>query len=170
MALCVEALLLGKLATSPDDARAKLEAVLASGKAAEHFACMVKCLGGPSDFLEKAETYLPKAPIIRTVAAPRDGYVDAIATREIGLAILALGGGRKRAADPIDHAVGITDILPTGMQVKSGDPLCVIHARDEAGYAAARDAIVKAIRIADSPPSKRPLVYERIAGEGVRRS
>jgi len=168
MALCVEALLLGKLATSPDNARVKLEAALTSGKAAEHFARMVTCLGGPSDFLEKAETYLPRAPISRTVTAPRNGYVDMIATREIGLAIVSLGGGRTRAADPIDHAVGVTDILPIGTPVKSGDPLCVMHARDESGFAAARDAIVKAIRIADSLPPKRPLVYERIAGEGVR--
>lgn len=170
MALCVEALLLGKLAATADEARKKLEAALTSGKAAEHFARMVSCLGGPSDFLGKSDTYLPKAPIIRAVNTPRDGYVDAIATREIGLAIVALGGGRTRAVDPIDHAVGVTDILPTGTAVKAGDPLCVIHARDEAGFAAARDAIVKAIRIADSAPPKRPLVYERIVGEGVSRA
>jgi thymidine phosphorylase len=170
MALCVEALLLGKLAVTADEARKKLEATLTSGKATEHFAKMVSCLGGPSDFVEKADTYLPKAPIIRAVVAAHTGYVEAIATRDMGLAIVALGGGRTRAADPIDHAVGVTDILPTGTAVKAGDPLCVIHARDEAGFAAARDAIVKAIRIADSPPAKRPLVYERIAGEGVRGS
>lgn len=167
MALGIEALLLGRLANSADDAREKLENALTSGKAAEHFARMVSCLGGPYDFLEKVETYLPKAPMIRAIAAPRGGYVDAIATRDVGLAIVALGGGRTRAADPIDHRVGVTDILPTGTYVKSGDPLCLIHAGDEAGFAAARDAIVKAIRIADASPAKRPLIYERLAGEGV---
>ncbi len=170
MALCVEALLLGKLAVTVDEARKKLEAALTSGKATEHFAKMVSSLGGPSDFVEKANTYLPKAPIIRAVVAAHTGYVEAIATRDMGLAIVALGGGRTRAADPIDHAVGVTDILPTGAAVKAGEPLCVIHARDETGFAAARDAIVKAIRIADSAPPKRPLVYERIVGEGVSRA
>lgn len=169
IALCMEALLLGQLATTPEDARKKLEMALSSGKAAELFERMVTMLGGPSDLLVKPDAYLPQAPIIRAVAAPHDGYIESIGTREIGLAIVSLGGGRTRASDPIDHAVGMTEILPTGTAVKAGDALCLVHARDEAGFAAARDAIVKAIRIADSAALVRPLVYERIMGEGVKR-
>ena len=169
IALGIEALLLVKLTKDADDARSKLEASLLSGKAAEHFEMMVACLGGPHDLLAKPEAYLDQAPIIRPVKVLRDGYVDSIATREIGLAIVALGGGRARASDAIDHAVGVTEIIQTGVQVKTGDPLCVIHARDEAGFAAASETIVKAIRIAESPPPKRSLIYERIAGEGVKR-
>lgn len=167
LALGSEALWLGKLATSPDDARIQLEGALQSGQAAEHFEKMVAALGGPNDIFEKAELHLPKAPIIRAVKAPRSGYIQSIATRDIGLAIVSLGGGRTKAGDPVDHAVGLTDILPCGTQVASDDPLCFVHARDEAGFALARETIVKAVRIADAPPVVRPLVYERIAGQGV---
>lgn len=165
MALGVEALLLAKLAVSADEAQTKLETALSSGKAAEQFETMVASLGGPAQLLAKPDLFLPKAPIVRAVPAARKGYIASIATRDVGLAIVMLGGGRTRASDPIDHAVGITGIVPTGTLIEAGDPLCFIHARDESGYATAYDRIVKAVRIADAPPAFRPLVYERIAGE-----
>jgi thymidine phosphorylase len=45
MALCAEMLVLGKLAATEDEARAKLQASLDSGEAAERFARMVVALG-----------------------------------------------------------------------------------------------------------------------------
>jgi thymidine phosphorylase len=167
LALCIEGLLIGKLASTAAEARARLEAVLQSGKAAEHFEKMVAALGGPSDLLAKSDHYLPKAPIIRAVTAEQAGFIQSIATRDIGLAVVSLGGGRTRASDPIDHAVGITDIQLCGTKLGLDDPLCLVHARDEVGFELAREAIVKAIRIADAAPPPRPLVYERIVGEGV---
>jgi thymidine phosphorylase len=50
----------------------------------------------------------------RPVPAPRAGVVAAIDTRAIGLAVVALGGGRRRPGEHIDPAVGFADLCPLG--------------------------------------------------------
>ena len=101
---------------------------------------MVTALGGPADLLERYENYLEIAPIERTVAAPGDGFVAGIETRDIGLAVVELGGGRTDPAQKIDHAVGVTRLLPVGTAVQAGDALALVHARSsEAADRAAGD-------------------------------
>jgi thymidine phosphorylase len=122
---------------------------------------MVTALGGPSDFVSGIDRYLPKAPVIRAVEAEGEGVVEAIATRDVGVAVVALGGGRTRPEDTIDHAVGLTDLARVGEAVGSGRPLGVVHARDEAGAEAAIRAVRAAYRLG-AAPAQRPLVLERI--------
>ena len=90
---------------------------------------MVATLGGPADFMERPLAYLPKAPIELAVTAEKNGFVTGIATRDIGLAVVALGGGRTTPDDVIDHAVGITGLLPVGAEAVKGEPLAIVHAR-----------------------------------------
>ncbi|NMU06945.1 thymidine phosphorylase, partial [Vibrio parahaemolyticus] len=106
MASCAEMLVLGKLAENTEDARAKLMEVLDNGKAAECFGKMVAGLGGPADFVENYDNYLEKAEIIKPVYATETGIVSAMDTRAIGMAVVAMGGGRRVATDEIDYAVG----------------------------------------------------------------
>ena len=128
----------GLAATHQDGVRLAAEA-LASGRAAATFGRMVAALGGPADFVEKAENYLPKAPAEFAVHATASGFVTGIATRALGLAVVSLGGGRSRADEPIDHTVGISRLLPIGAEVVRGDALALVHARsrDDAERAAA---------------------------------
>src|SRR3546814_6367548 len=93
-----------------------------SGLAAERFGAMVAALGGPTDFLERAHDLLPRAPIRRPVQAKAAGVLSACDTRAVGLAVIALGGGRRRVEDRIDPAVGVDDILPLGTVVSKSDP------------------------------------------------
>ena len=112
------------------------ERTISSGAAAERFEQMVAALGGPKDILEA--DHLPTAPIRREVAG--DGPVQRIDVREVGLAVLELGGGRTHPDQDVDHAVGLTDVLGIG---ESG-PLCVIHARDEQSGDRAEERIRRA--------------------------
>ncbi len=141
------------------------EAALASGAAAERFAAMVAALGGPADLLERPAAHLAAAPVVRDVAPEREGVVVAHATRDLGLLVTELGGGRKRESDAIDHAVGLDLVAPVGAAVAPGGrPLAVIHARDEAAAAAAGAAVRAAIRV-DAPaqaPASRPVVAEEL--------
>ena len=108
----------------------------ASGAAAERFDRMVAALGGPTDFLDDFDA--PSAPARRrspTCTAGRAGFVTAIDTRGLGLAVVELGGGRRRASDAIDHAVGLEALLGLGASVEPDTPLARIHAADEAGAA-----------------------------------
>jgi thymidine phosphorylase len=165
LALGVEMLLLVKLAATPEEARQKLIAARDSGAAAERFQRMVAALGGPADLVERPERHLQAAPVMLAAAPPRPGYVAAMDARAIGLAIMGLGGGRRRVEDRIDHAVGIDNVAAIGEQVGADRPLAVIHARDEDGARRAAREIADAVLLADHPPRRQPVVLDRIAGD-----
>jgi thymidine phosphorylase len=161
-ALAADALLLGGLAASHDAAAAQVDAALGSGAAAEHFARMVAALGGPADLLDHPEAYLPAAPIVRSVAPARAGFVAAVDARRIGLAVLALGGGRDRPDAAIDFAVGLDQVAPIGSEVGPDRPLARLHARDETSAARAAAMLRDAVMIVDAPPPDRPVILERV--------
>ncbi|UZF91379.1 thymidine phosphorylase [Bosea sp. NBC_00550] len=161
VALGAEMLLLGGLAADLDAARARIEGAFASGAAAERFARMVVALGGPADLLEAPEKHLAAAPIAKPVFAESAGTVASIDTRAVGLAVVALGGGRVRPQDPIDHAVGIVELAGIGDNTGPDRPLGIVHARDEAGFAAASARLRKAYRIGEGA-ARGALVAERI--------
>jgi thymidine phosphorylase len=100
------------------------------------------------------------------VAAPADGFVRAIETRDVGIAIVMLGGGRTRPQDPVDHAVGIARLLPVGHEVKRGEPLALVHARSDAEAQAAAAQVSAAYAIGERRPSKQKAVIRRISIQG----
>lgn len=160
--LAAEMLLIGGLAATRDEARARLTATLDDGRAAEIFGRMVAALGGPVDFVDKAPTYLKAAPIVREVFAETAGVVTAIDTRAVGLAVVELGGGRARATDVIDPSVGFTALAGIGQAIDGRTPLAVVHAADEAAAARAGARLRAAYRLGDTAPVPRPLVADRI--------
>mmetsp|Transcript_9927 Transcript_9927/g.18986 ORF Transcript_9927/g.18986 Transcript_9927/m.18986 type:complete len:158 (+) Transcript_9927:2-475(+) len=155
-------LVLGGLATDANAARVKLQAALDSGAAAEKFAQMVVALGGPADLLERPEAYLAAAPVVKPVAAPRAGVITTMATRELGVTIVELGGGRRQAADAIDMRVGFSAVKPVGTRVAAGEPLALIHAADEAGADRAIASYLAAVGLGDAEVAATPLVMATI--------
>jgi len=163
MALAGEMLALGELAPSVASGRARAEAALDDGRAAEKFARMVSALGGPDDFLEHSNRYLSQAAVIKTCTSERPGFVVSMNARDIGVAVVALGGGRSHADDAIDPSVGLTEMIEVGTQVRTGSPLCIVHAASESDADAAIEAIRQAIRFGNPAPPPRPVVIDRIA-------
>jgi len=161
VALGAEALVLAGAVADTAQGAARIAAALDSGAAAERFGRMVAAQGGPADFVERWSAYLQPAPVVRDIPAPQ-GTVAAIDTRAVGLAVVALGGGRRREGDRIDHRVGLTDIAPPGAQVGPGRPLGRVHAADEAGANAAAAALTAAVRLGQAP-APLPLLRERVA-------
>jgi thymidine phosphorylase len=162
-ALAREMLILGGLARDHADAERPVERALASGAAAERFARMVVALGGPADLLEQPDRHLPAAPVQLAVTPSRPGIVLRVDTRMLGLAVVALGGGRQRAEDAVDLAVGLADLSGPGAAVGPDRPLAVVHARSMADAADAAARVREAIVIGDGlagPPG--PPVLQRI--------
>jgi len=162
MALCAEMLVLGKLAATEEEARAKLQASLDSGEAAERFARMVVALGGPADLMDNPDKYLERSPIIVPAPALTSGYAAAANCRDIGLAVVSLGGGRRRAADPIDFAVGLTGLVGLGDKIEAGQPLAMVHARTQEAAEQAIREIQAAYRITDAASAANPVIYRTI--------
>ncbi len=152
LALAARLLHLGGLADSLQAARSAAEHALRSGAAAERFARMVAALGGPADVLR--EPMLAQAKVQRDVPAPHAGFVTHIDTRALGLAVVALGGGRRSAAAAIDPSVGLSHVRPLGARVEAGEPLARVHAGDTAAAAAALQAVQSAYRIDAAAPTE----------------
>jgi thymidine phosphorylase len=87
--------------------------------------------------------------------------------REVGLAVVGLGGGRTHADDAIDPSVGLSGMIDIGAEVQIGSPLCLVHAASEAGAEAAIDQVRRAIRIGGPAPKPGPVVIDRIVAEGA---
>jgi thymidine phosphorylase len=149
LALAGQLLQLGGLAANPAHGERLATKALDSGAAAERFARMVARLGGPRDVLARGDTQLPRAPLQRPLPSPRDGVVAAMDTRAIGLAVIALGGGRARAGDAIDLRVGFSDVCGVGTRVTRGQPLAIVHAGSDEHAEAALRGLAAAIRIED---------------------
>jgi thymidine phosphorylase len=162
VALSAEMLVLGRIAPDMADARRRIEDAIASGAAAQKFQEMVVALGGPSDFINNPGRHLGAAPVTRPVHAERPGTVQSIANRDIGVAVVALGGGRTRPQDAIDHAVGFTELAGLGEKVDAQRPLGFVHARSEAAAEAAADALRRAYTLGDGQAARGPLILDRI--------
>ncbi len=157
LALAGEMLALTGLSADRQAGIAKARAMLESGKAAELFGRMVAALGGPVDFVETPQTYLARAKLTKPVAAPMSGHINHIATRDIGLAVVELGGGRRKASDIVNPAVGLTGLLSLGDRVEQGDPLCLIHADSEDAAQKATAQVLAAYQIGDAPAQTNPI-------------
>jgi thymidine phosphorylase len=153
LALCAEALVLGRVHPDLGSARAAAGEALDGGAAAERFDAMVASLGGPAGLIDEPDRHLPAALVIRPIEAAEPGTVTAIDVREIGLAVIGLGGGRARETDVVDHSVGLTEMAALGERVDPGGrPLAVVHARNEESANRAQDAVRAAYTIGDTPP------------------
>ncbi|MDE2419276.1 MAG: thymidine phosphorylase, partial [Burkholderiales bacterium] len=161
--LSAELLLLGGLAPAMAQALQQVDWALDSGQALEHFARMVSALGGPTDFCDRPAQYLAAAPAHCLVRATRDGWVTGMATRDIGLQVVQLGGGRRMASDGVDARVGMTGFAQIGQRVHAGDPLATVHAASPEAAQACADALQALIHIGDQIPTLTPALIQSIS-------
>jgi thymidine phosphorylase len=160
--LSAELLQLGGLAPDITRALQQVDHALDSGRALEHFARMVSALGGPTDFCDRPGHYLQPAPARLEVTASRSGWVADMATRDIGLQVIELGGGRRVATDAVDARVGFSDFVQLGQRVETGDTLAVVHAAtDEAAQLCAK-RLQQLIEIGKEMPAQKPALLKRI--------
>ena len=163
LALGAELLALSGLATGAVDGKQKIDDALSSGRAAEIFGRMTVALGGPSDFVENVGRHLPTAPVIRAVDPEQAGVVGAVDARAVGIAVVELGGGRVRAGDAVDPAVGFRGLAAIGNAVGSSDrPLATVHARDEAAAERAAARLREAYRIGESAEATGGVIRDRV--------
>ena len=162
IALASEMLLVAGLEADQTSAITRVKRVLDNGRAAEIFQRMVAALGGPNDFIENHNTYVPKAAISREVAPRTSGYLSRMDVRRIGNAIVELGGGRRAQDDVLDLSVGLSDVAPLGAEVGPNCPLCMVHAATGAAADRAIEQIRSACDIDTSPPESAPMIYETV--------
>jgi pyrimidine-nucleoside phosphorylase len=151
-------LVVGKRADSLEDGRRLAEKALADGSAFEKFRVLIAAQGGDVSFVDQPDK-LPQARLVQVVRAPRGGWLSQIDAREVGEASVALGAGRAKKTDPVDHAVGVIIQHKVGDRMEAGEPLFTVHANDQGKADAAREALLAAHVFSDAPVPPLPLFY-----------
>ncbi|MCR4723055.1 MAG: thymidine phosphorylase [Eubacteriales bacterium] len=163
--LCIglgsEELLISGKTVSRKDAEAMIREAITSGKAAAKLAAMVSAQGGNADVIENTDI-LPKASFEKRIFADRDGYIARLECKEVGMASLLTGAGRKQKDDIIDPAAGLVLNKKVGDKVDKGDLLATLYSSSADLLDPAAERLLEAYRISDKKPSERKLIYEVI--------
>jgi pyrimidine-nucleoside phosphorylase len=162
MALGSEMLRLGGVAASDAEARQKLGAVIASGKAVEVMERMVAAQHGDAKVVADPAR-LAHAEVTVPIAADAAGVVTGIDALEIGLAGVAMGAGRTRADQAVDPAVGIQIDVARGERVEKGQPLARLYVRKASDAAAIEGRVRGAFRVGAHAEPVPALVIDRIS-------
>ena len=162
LGLCGEMLVASGAESDRESAVARCDDAVSSGRAAEVFGRMCAELGGPADFMDNYDDYLPAANVIRPVFAK--GVLTAMNTRGIGNAIIELGGGRRVVGEKLDLSVGFDGFQAIGTRLDSETPLAIVHAASEADADRAETNLLAACEFGDEAPSERPVICEILTG------
>jgi pyrimidine-nucleoside phosphorylase len=149
------------LAASDADAEARVRAALTSGAGVEKLREIIGNQGGDPAVVDDYSR-LPATPDRAVIESPGTGYLAGLEAEQVGRAAVALGAGRSRIDDTIDHGVGITVLVTPGTAVRAGDRLLEIHHRNGRGLDAAVTLLRGAIQLSDAPPFIRPLVVDTV--------
>jgi thymidine phosphorylase len=149
LALAREMLALAGIEADPD--RARLD-----GRALASWRAMVAAQGGDPD------ARLPRSNDVRTVVAPRAGYVTRLDARAVGTAVWWLGAGRARKEDPVSHTAGLWCRAKPGEWVEAGQPVLELAVDDPTRVPPAMDALAAAFDVGPEPPPATPLILDHI--------
>ncbi|HZB25362.1 MAG TPA: thymidine phosphorylase [Vicinamibacterales bacterium] len=158
--LAARMLVLAGLASGLTAAETRVRTALSSGEGLATLQRIIENQGGDPRVLDDYRR-LPAASAEHRVVAPHDGYVTGLRAGSIGRAAVALGAGRARLEDQIDHGVGIDVLAPVGTQVSAGDAVLLLRHRQR-GLDAAVPLATAAVTLGERPPAAAPLILETI--------
>jgi pyrimidine-nucleoside phosphorylase len=159
--LAARMLVVAGVASDDADAQTRVRAAIASGTGVEKLRQIIEHQGGDPRVIDDYAR-LPSAPDVEVVAAPGSGFVTGLEAENVGRAAVALGAGRERLEDVIDHGVGITVIATPGSEVRAGDAVLQIRHRGGHGLELARTLLRQAVQIGDVAPAPQSIVVERV--------
>jgi pyrimidine-nucleoside phosphorylase len=154
---------LGERTKSVEEGRSLANEMIASGKALERFRHCVRLQGGDARIIDDP-SLLPASKFQSQITSPKSGYITAMHSRDFGIALALLGGGRARKEDRIDPGVGLEFHRRIADRVTAGEKLVTIHYNSEARLPEARNLLEKGFEIADKQPPVPPLIRKIIGG------
>ncbi len=154
LALGAEVLVLAGAESNFDSAKAALQDKIDSGDGLKRLGEMVKSHHGDLDAVRDRET-------ASDIVADQSGYVSKINTQRIGLAVIEMGGGRKKMGDPINHASGVEFLVRIGDKVEAGQAIGKLFCESSAKEYA-RELISASVSISDSPVDAQKLIVETV--------
>ena len=163
--LTARMLVLAGTASDIEAARTLAEAKLSSGEALEKLRRNIEVQGGDPSICDKPASLLTDNLLKFDVRAQTDGYVTAVDSLAIGNAMVVLGGGRTKAEDTIDFAVGFSSEACLGDEVRAGDALGVVHCRTQAQFDSISECSRSFFRVAAEKPTKTDALIREIVSD-----
>jgi len=157
--LAAEMLIMGGAARTLPEAQAKVQASVRDGSALATLRRFVALNGGDAKALDDFSR-LPQPGQVVEIRADRDGYIQAIDGRALGILAMDLGAGRRDRNDVLDLGVGIRVQVQVGQKVAKGDPLFRIYAK--AGVKVVPDTYLATLELAAGPTAQAPWLLATI--------
>lgn len=150
---------MGQQAASLAEARAKLEQTIADGSALARFKAMIKAQHGDPNVVDDY-SLMPHAKYQIEYPAQKGGVIAKLTADEIGMASMLMGGGRQKAEDQLDYAVGIELHKKIGDSVQKGESIMTIW-RNREDIDDVKELLDQAVAIKES--AQQPtLIHETI--------
>jgi len=147
---------------SKEESLKQINTVLANGKAAEKFERMINALGGSNSFLSTYKKELSNNTFVQDIYLEKQGWIKEIKTRDLGLLLIELGGGRKQVDDKINYHVGYDNVLGVGESVDSSTPVIKVYANSKDDFNKIKNLIINCFIISDQEVKETESIYEVI--------
>ena len=147
---------------SKEESLKQINTVLANGKAAEKFERMINALGGSNSFLSTYKKELSNNTFIQDIYLEKQGWIKEIKTRDLGLLLIELGGGRKQVDDKINYHVGYDNVLGIGECVDSSTPVIKVYANSKDDFNKVKNSIINCFIVSDQEVKETQSIYEVI--------
>lgn len=142
---------LAGIASTIEEGIERARLVWQNGTAYEYFHRLVAAQGGNWRASVEQYQHVPSVSVV----APQPGYIAGFATRDIGLLLVELGAGRRRASDTVDSAAGITFHIKRGSQVEKGQPLATLYASNRAVIERCSVLLLQYIEFSEQPVERK---------------
>lgn len=161
--LVLEMMALAGMVEDRDQTRAHLRDLMVNGEALAHFKSIIVAHGGEGSICDDPWSALPRAKTVLRWEATEAGVIEEMDTREIGLAALELGAGRRKKEDDVDHAVGLVFERKLGDKLEVGDLIAHLHVNDSSNVDACMMRLNRSLKLGDgSGYVEKPLILDRI--------
>jgi pyrimidine-nucleoside phosphorylase len=160
-------LYLGRRARTLQAGRALANQMLSTGKAMAAFRQMCRLQHGDPTAVDDPSR-LPCSRHQTKFLTPADGFIQRVQCDQVGLASLALGGGRAKQGDAIDHSAGFELHRKAGDAVKAGETLVTVHYNDPAKLPEALQLLTGAYIIGRRPATGRRVLVKKVIRAGAR--
>jgi thymidine phosphorylase len=147
---------------SKEESLKQINTVLANGKAAEKFERMINALGGSNSFLSTYKKELSNNTFIQDIYLEKQGWIKEIKTRDLGLLLIELGGGRKQVDDKINYHVGYDNVLGIGECVDSSTPVIKVYANSKDDFNKVKNSIINCFIVSGQEVKETESIYEVI--------
>ena len=166
LVLTAAMLMLGKKASSMEEGIQRSRKAITDGSAYRKFLDLVEAQGGKVETIENLEHY-PLSRHSIEIKSGQSGFMSAIDPMEVGLTALALGAGRSRVDEPIDHKAGIILKKKVGDTVEIGETLALLLTDREEALPSSRVRLAQAFHITAQKPQTKSLVLAQVTPAGV---